>query len=274
MQRPLAWCKRLATAYVCLYAPDIEGDIMPKKLDYRAVWMDARALFTAHKDAIFPIAGFFIFMAAWISAFLVPPLMIENFDDTNQAISEISRYFETNWRVLLPTMLVTMYGSLSLYVLLSGRPLNKVGDALAVAAGILVPYLLASLVVGWATLAGFMLFIIPGLYLSGRFAILPAVITREAGLGINGSIRRTWQISSKCGWAILFLMLFVAIAVRIFAGVADAAIVTICQSIAGEGGVPIVESAGKALFAAVEAVLFVVMLVAVNRQLSAQTATQ
>lgn len=247
---------------------------MAKKLDYRAVWIDARGLLAAHREAIFPIAGFFIFMAAWISAYLVPPLMIANVDDTNQAVTEISRYFDSNWRVLLPTMLVTMYGSLVLYILMSGRSLSKVGDALALAVPILIPYLLASLIVGWATLAGFMLFIIPGLYLWGRFAILPAVITREAGLGIAGSIRRTWQISSKCGWAILFLMLFVAVAVRLLGGLADAAIVTICQALAGQGGVPIVESGVKGLFAAAEAVLVVVVLVAVNRQLSAQTATQ
>ena len=244
---------------------------MPKKLDYRAVWTDARALLAAHKEAIAAIAGFFIFMSAWISAFLVPPLIFENLGNSNQAVVEISRYFEANWRVLVPTMLVTTYGSLSLYVLMSGRRLEKVGDALGIAAALFLPYLLASLLVGWATLAGFFLLIIPGLYLSGRFAILPAVVTQGAGDGINKSIIRTWRVTSNCGWAILFLMLFVAVIVRIFSGVADAAIVAICQSIAGEDGIPIVESAVKALFVALEAVAFILMLVAVNRQLSAQT---
>jgi hypothetical protein len=210
-------------------------------------------------------------MSAWISAFLVPPLIFENLGNSNQAVVEISRYFEANWRVLVPTMLVTIYGSLSLYVLMSGRRLEKVGDALGIAAALFLPYLLASLLVGWATLAGFFLLIIPGLYLSGRFAILPAVVTQGAGDGINKSIIRTWRVTSNCGWAILFLMLFVAVIVRIFAGVADAAIVAICQSIAGEDGIPIVESAVKALFVALEAVAFILMLVAVNRQLSAQT---
>jgi hypothetical protein len=210
-------------------------------------------------------------MSAWISAFLVPPLIFENLGNSNQAVVEISRYFEANWRVLVPTMLVTIYGSLSLYVLMSGRRLEKVGDALGIAAALFLPYLLASLLVGWATLAGFFLLIIPGLYLSGRFAILPAVVTQGAGDGINKSIIRTWRVTSNCGWAILFLMLFVAVIVRIFAGVADTAIVAICQSIAGEDGIPIVESAVKALFVALEAVAFILMLVAVNRQLSAQT---
>jgi hypothetical protein len=244
---------------------------MPKKLDYRAVWIDARALLAVHKEAIAAIAGFFIFMSAWISAFLVPPLIVENLDNRNQAMLEISRYFEANWRVLLPMMLVTTYGSISLYVLMSGRQLEKVGDALKIAAILFLPYLLASLLVGWATLAGFFLLIIPGLYLSGRFAILPAVFAQDAGGGVNRSVIRTWRITSNCGWSILFLMLFVAVILRIFAGVADAAIVAIFQSIAGEDGVPIVESAVKALFVTLEAVAFILMLVAVNRQLSAQT---
>ncbi|RRQ51866.1 hypothetical protein [Sphingorhabdus wooponensis] len=247
---------------------------MPKKLDYRAVWMDARALLAVHKEAIAAIAGFFIFMSAWVSAFLMPPLIVENLDDRNQAILEISRYFEANWRVLVPTMLVTIYGSLSLYVLMSGRSLEKVGDALKIAAALFFPYLLASLLVGWATLAGFLMLIIPGLYLSGRFAILPAVITQDVGGGVRSSVIRSWRVTHNCGWSILFLMLFVAVILRIFAGVADAAIVAICQSIAGEGGVPIVVSAVKALFVAIEAVVFIVMLVAVNRQLSAQTPNQ
>ena len=244
---------------------------MPKKLDYRAVWIDARALLAAHKEAIAAIAGFFIFMSAWISAFLVPPLIFENLFNSNQAVLEINRYFEANWRVLVPTMLVNIYGSLSLYVLMSGRRLEKVGDALGIAAALFLPYLLANLLVSWATLAGFVLLIIPGLYLSGRFAILPAVVTQDAGGGVNSSVIRTWRVTSNCGWAILFLMLFVAVIVRIFAAVADAVIVAICQSIAGEDGVPIVESAVKALFVALEAVAFILMLVAVNRQLSAQT---
>jgi hypothetical protein len=131
--------------------------------------------------------------------------------------------------------------------------------------------LLASLIVGWATLAGFLMLILPGLYLSGRFAILPAVVAQNVGGGINKSVIRTWRVTSRCGWAILFLMLFVAVFLRIFAGVADAAIVAICQSIAGDEGVPIVESAVKALFVTLEAVAFTLMLIAVNRQLSAQT---
>ena len=247
---------------------------MPKKLDYRVVWIDARALLAADREAIVAIAGFFIFLAAWISAFLVPPLMIDTLENANTAMATLSSYFETNWPVLLPSMLVTVYGSLTLYVLLASRPLAKVGDALGVAAGLLLKYLLASLLVGWATLAGFFLLVIPGLYLSGRFALLPAVMAEDTGRGLNASVLRTWHVTRDCGWAILILMLFVAIAVRLTSAIVGGVVEFICQALAGEGGIPILQSGVTALFITFEAVAFILMLVAVNRQLSAQMATQ
>ena len=67
---------------------------MPKKLDYRTVWSDARNMFAAGKDAIVAIAGFFIFLTAWISGFLVPPLMIDTLENADTAVATLSSYFE------------------------------------------------------------------------------------------------------------------------------------------------------------------------------------
>lgn len=247
---------------------------MPKKLDYRAVWADARALFAAHKEAMIAITGFFIFMPAWISAFFVPPFMVDTLGNTDKAMATLSSYFQAFWPILLPTMLVALYGSLSLYVLLSGRVLAKVGDVFAVAGIIFLPYLLASIIVGWSVLAGLFLFLIPGLYLAGRFAVMPAIIAQENGGGTAGAIRRAWQVTSKCGWAVLILMVFATVIVRLIAGIAGGVVEAICQAIAGADGIPIIQSAITALFVAGEAVAYVLMLVAINRQLSAQTVPQ
>lgn len=247
---------------------------MQKKLDYRAVGQGARASFAAHREAIVAISGVFIFMVNWIAGYLAPPLVLDSFDDTNKVIAAFSVYLAANWPVLLPAMLVTMFGSLVLYVLLSGRKLAKVGDAFGIAAALFLTYLTATILTGWATFAGFFLFIIPGLYLTGRFAVLPAVIAQEPALGITDAVKQTWETTSKCGWAILILMLFIAVAIRLVSGVAGEAVAGICQALAGEGGIPVVEAAVSAFFAAVEAVIYVVVLTALNRQLIAQTPTQ
>jgi hypothetical protein len=72
----------------------------------------------------------------------------------------------------------------------------------------------------------------------------------------------------------VILTLFIAIAIRLVSGIVGDAVAGICQALAGEGGVPIVQAAVSAFFAAVEAVISVIAVTAVNRQLGAQTAPQ
>lgn len=258
-----AACHRL-----CLPLRAAVGDVMQQKLEYGAVWREARKLFAAHSEAIVAIAGFFIFMAAWISAYILPPLLLADMDDMQGSIRQISNYFEGNWHILVPNMLISMFGSLILYVLLAGRGLAKVGDALSGAAIIFLPYLAASILVGWATFAGFLMFIIPGLYLTGRLALLPAVMTQYPDLNIMGAVRQTWQTSKGATWAILILMLFVAVVVRLLSGIVMSIAVGVTTGIAGEGGVPIIEAAVTGIFATLEAVAFVLLIVSIHRQLA------
>ncbi len=247
---------------------------MPKKLDYRLVGADARDLLKTHSEPIIAIAGFFIFMVNWLSANLLPEIAVGNVGDIAATIAALREFFEANWQVLLPTMLTTMYGGLAVYVLLVGQSVRKVGDALTGALALFIPYFLASIFVGWATFAGFVLLLLPGLYLTGRLALLPAVIAGEPGLGIAGSIRRSWEISRDCGWAILILMLFVAIFMRLVSGVLGSVVSLVSRSVAGEGGIPLLETGVAAAFVSIEAVVFVVLIVAIYRQLTPQTAIQ
>lgn len=241
---------------------------MQHKLEYGAIWREARGIFAAHSEAIVAVSGFFIFMSAWISAYILPPLMLADMNDMQGSVRQISGYFESNWYILVPNMLVTMFGGLILYVLFAGQGLNKVGDALSGAAIIFLPYLAASIIVGWATFAGFLMFIVPGLYLTGRLALLPAVMTQNPELGVMGAIRQTWQTSRRAAWFILIVMLFVALAVRLLSGVAMAIVATITSAVAGDGGVPVIEAAVTAAFATLEVVSYVILMVAIHRQLS------
>nr|WP_315458183.1 hypothetical protein [uncultured Sphingorhabdus sp.] len=241
---------------------------MQHKLEYRAVWREARALFTAHSEAIVAIAGFFIFMSAWVTAYILPPLVFADLNDMPGSVRQISGYFENNWHILVPNMLVTMFGGLILYVLFAGRGLVKVGDALSGAAVLFLPYLAASIIVGWATFAGFLMFLVPGLYLTGRLALLPVVLTRQPELGVLGAIRQAWQTSRGNGWAILIVILFVALAVRVLSVIVMSIVAAITISVAGEGGVPIIEAAVTAIFATLEAVAYVLLMVAIHRQLA------
>lgn len=244
------------------------GNFMQHKLEYRAVWREARALFAAHSEAIVAIAGFFIFMSAWVTAYILPPLVFADLNDMPGSVRQISGYFESNWHILVPNMLVTMFGGLILYVLLAGRAIGKVGDALSGAVVLFLPYLAASIIVGWATFAGFLMFLVPGLYLTGRLALLPVVLTRQPELGVLGAIRQAWQTSRGNGWGILIVILFVALAVRVLSVIVMSIVAAITISVAGEGGVPVIEAAVTAIFATLEAIAYVLLMVAIHHQLA------
>lgn len=247
---------------------------MPKKLDYRLVGADARRLLKTNSEPIIAIASFFIFMVNWLSANLLPDVALGDAANIASTITALREFYEANWQILLPTMLTTMYGSLAVYILLVGPKVARVGDALTGALALFLPYVLASVLAGWATFAGFLLLLLPGLYLTGRLALLPAVIAGEPGLGIAGSLRRSWEITRECGWAVLILMLFVALIIRVVSGVVGSLIALIARSLAGEGGVPLLETGFAAAFVSVEAVVFVILIVAIYRQLAPQTAIQ
>ena len=241
---------------------------MQPKLDYRAVWRGARVLFSAHSEAIVAIAGFFIFMPAWVTAYVLPPLVFADLDDMAGSIRQISGYFENAWHILVPNMLITMFGAFILYVLLAGRGISKVGDALSAAVVLFLPYLAASIIVGWATFAGFLMFLVPGLYLMGRLALLPVVLAQAPELGAMGAIRQSWRTSRGNAWSILIVIMFVALAVRVLSGMVMAIVVGITMGVAGDGGIPVIEAAITAIFAAVEAVAYVLLMVAIHRQLA------
>lgn len=247
---------------------------MPKKLDYRSVGADARVLLKAYFEPIIAISGFFIFMVNWLSAILLPDLALGEAGDITATIEILRDFFEANWQLLLPTMLTTMFGGLAIYVLLVGPKVAKVGDALTGALALFIPYILASVLAGWATFAGFLLLLLPGLYLTGRLAVMPAVIAGEPGLGVVGSIRRSWEITGDCGWAILILMLFVAVIIRLVSGIVGSVVASISRTIAGNGGVPLLETGLAAAFVSLEAVVFVILIVAIYRHLAPQTVTQ
>lgn len=269
--RSLAGSKRLASVYLCQYRTDAEGNNMPKKLDYRSVGADVRGLFRGHSEAIIAIAGFFIFVVNWILANVLPEITVGAAGDFTATIAVLRNFFEANWQVLLPNMLTTMYGGLAIYVLLVGPNVAKVGDTLTGALTLFIPYLLASVLVGWATFAGFLALVLPGLYLTGRLAVLPAVIAGEPGLGIAGSIRRSWEISRDCGWVIVILMVFTALVIRLLSGVAMSIVGAASRSMAGDGGLRLLETGVAAAFASIESVVFVVLIVAIYRQLAPQT---
>lgn len=246
---------------------------MPKKLDYNAAWTETVVSLRGHSEAIVAIAGFFILLVSWAFAFLSPQPNMAGTETVSGMVAVLRSYFLSNWMYIMPMMLVTTYGGLVIYVLLTRQDLSRVGEALTRALLIFVPYFVASILLGWLTLLGFAAFLVPGIYLSGRFAVLPAVIAANPQLGIMGSIKETWSLTSNVGWATFFLLMVIGFITWLISLVGNLVVGLLCILVGGEGGITIVETGFQALFSTAQAIIFVALIVAIYRQLRQQSSS-
>jgi hypothetical protein len=81
-------------------------------------------------------------------------------------------------------------------------------------------YLLLSIMLGFMVGIGFLLLIVPGLYLFGRIVPAPAVMAAENRRNPFDAMRRTFALTKGRGWAILGLVFVVGIVAGIAVGVA------------------------------------------------------
>ena len=70
-------------------------------------------------------------------------------------------------------------------------------------------YILASLLAGFITLLGFILLIIPGIYLSLRFSMVRFAVLE--GTGITGSLKKSGKITDGVKWKLFGFIIIVAL---------------------------------------------------------------
>jgi hypothetical protein len=237
------------------------------KFSYSAVWAEVTALLRSHASLIATIAGVFIFLPDLLAAYFLPQP-----EPQAGTFAELGRlwteYAALNWPWLLLVRLANMIGQIAILLLIFSRGIS-VGGAIAAAFALLLSYFAAALIANFAIALGILLFIVPGLYLLGRFGPLVAVLVAEARRNPIDALRRCWDLTRGHGWAILGLILIIAIAAAIVVGVAATLLGIVFVLVAGqEIGhllVLIVRSAGNAAMMT----LLLVLSAAIYRSLSA-----
>lgn len=180
------------------------------KLSYSAAWEEAVRLVKAHFSLLLAIAGVFLFLPSLLVGHFFPQPSPANatLEELAKALTE---YLSANGHWVLLNALLNMVGSLAMLVLIFDAARPTVGAAIARAFGILPFYFLASLLSGFMIMGGFILFIIPAFYLYGRLALLAPVMVMEGHRGPFVAIGRSFAATRGNGWAVLGLILAVAI---------------------------------------------------------------
>ncbi len=234
------------------------------KFSYSAVWADVTALLRTHLSLLATVAGVFLFLPGLLVAYFLPQPVTE---DLSRLVELWIEYANSNWHWLLLNSLVGMIGAIAILLLILARDIS-VGGAIGAALALLPFYFLASLLSSIAIGIGVLLLIVPGLYLFGRLGPLNATVVAENHRNPIAAIRRCFELTKGHGWAVLGLILIIAIAAVITVWVATTLLGILLVLIAGQDVgqllVLIVRAAGSAAMMT----LLLVLNAAIYRQLS------
>lgn len=243
---------------------------MDRTLDYSSVWHDTKAQLAAHREGVGAVAGLFLFLPDWIVRLFAGQPDLAGATTPAQIFGAFQSFYFENWQLLLPTGLLGFFGTVAIYVLLTRDDLTTIGAALGRALALLPFYFIVQFAGGLILLGGFLLLLLPGIYLSGRLTPLGAITVAETGRGFTGIFARAWELTRGNGWSVFFLTLVVALVASLTAMIAGLLVGLLCRLLAGPDGVPFIETGVEAVLGAVIATLMISLTVAIYRHLSAQ----
>jgi hypothetical protein len=265
------------------------------KLDMGTAWVQATGLMGTNRDTISAIAGLFFFLPSLASGLLLPglsnpsqPAPDADPEVAMQAmVDQISAIYADNWPLILALVVVQFIGSMSLFALLTDRGNPTVGEALRTGVRSLPSYLAAQLVtVLGASLAigiptgvlsamggmavgalALVVAVVLVVYVMVKLSLVAPVIAIEGQLNPFTALARSWQLTKGNSLRIFFFVLLLVVVFVVIA-VLVGGILTLVLSAMGETVALIGGAVIDALVNALLAVLFLVVTVAIYRQLA------
>jgi hypothetical protein len=243
----------------------------PAPLSYSAVWNDAGRTLATNAGLLAAIAGVFIFLPAVLEARFFPPP--EGWTSMREWMELTQEHVSRNLPWMLLSMILNLIGIITIYLMLLPGPRLTVGSAVGRALAILPFYFIMQLVVGIAWGIGFVLLIVPFLFLVGKLVLAAPILIGETPRAPFTAIQRSWALSSGRAWSITGLVVMVyaaalvfSMAVRIGFGI----LILIALGRQGVGGLLL--SILQGLVVAVVSVVFTVLVATIYRALSPATA--
>ncbi len=241
------------------------------KLDYSKAWDDARALVAGHKEAVLAIAGVFVFLPSLLfSQFGVAPdtAAISGASVTPDVMMAFyGKFFADNGLLLIVVLILSAIGSVALYVTMLRRNLT-IGGALGAALVLLIPYLVMTLLSGFAAGVGFLLLIVPGIYLMVKFSQASTAMAAENIKNPITALGRSWKITKGNSLRIFGFLLIVGI-VGLIAIVAISAVLGIpVNLLLPDEAAVFVNNVISALLGAAFSIVLVAVSCAIYRQLN------
>jgi hypothetical protein len=180
------------------------------KFTQNEAWADTLRLTRAHWPALIAIAGVFNFLPTLLVNHFFPMSDPPVAADVQVYVQFMLDYYRQNALPVVLQSFVVMTGTAAMLRLVFART-GTVGGALLFGIALLPVYSILIVLMNLAIGAGFMLLIVPGLYLLGRLLpASPAMVAEERRNPLD-ALRRGWALSEGHGWLVVSLYLLVAI---------------------------------------------------------------
>lgn len=271
-----------------------------RKLDMGHAWTQATGLIGANRDTVGAIAGLFFFLPALALAFFAPELVNPqpaapagaDPQVAFQAMADqMTRAYAQNWPLFLAMTLAQFIGSLSLLALLTDRGRPTVREALMIGFASLLSYLAAQLlsalgvgmVIGLplgliaaagspaaTVLAGIVLVVI-GFYVLIKFSLIAPVIAIDGLRNPIAALRRSWRLTKGNSFRIALFLLLLFVTIGVISALVTGIIGLLLSALGSEMatiGLGVMNAAVNTALA----IVFLVVLAAIHRQLAGQSA--
>ena len=237
------------------------------KFDMGAAWDDTLQLLRSHTALVGTIAGVFLFLPALAFAWFGPvPIEPPAGADFNQVVAT----FRESFRQMIPGQLVialcTLIGTAAILRLWLSRAGISVGEALTFGLMLFPTIIAVQILCGIAIGLGFILLIVPGLYLIGRFALVSAAIADRRIYNPFEAIRVSWELTRNNGWAVFFFLFLVGLVIVIAALIIGGIVSVIFGSEPGIGRM--MGGFVEAAFGAIGSLVSIAVSAAAYRQLA------
>ncbi len=234
-----------------------------------ACWKDALALLAAHREGALAIAGLFLFLPTLLMAQFVGEPDLAGAEEMSEMLVIYQAFFEANVVPILLSNLFISFGTFAIFVLFAGRSGVTVGDHFAAAGKLFLFYLLANLLTGLATLAGLLAFIVPGLYIAARLALVPMTVAADGLTHPVAAVKRSWELTRNNGLTILLLLFVIIIVGALLVGVIGMIFGLFVMLLTEGDGWPFPVNLVDALLGTLLSLVIVAVIAALHRRLSA-----
>lgn len=197
------------------------------KFEMGAAWEDSVALLKSHTALTGAVAAVFLFLPALAVSWFGPsPIEAPAGASVTQIVETIRANLMQALPYQIPVGLLSLIGTVAIMRLWLARTSTSVGESLAFSLMAFVTVLIVQILVGLALFVGFFLFLVPGLYLVGRLAlVLPAIADRGFRNPLD-AIASSWKLTEGNGW-LIFLFLFLVTIVMAIGGMIVGGVATL-----------------------------------------------